>query len=206
MELGEHYHSTHGAVQESMHVFIEAGLRKCDQPALTVFEVGFGTGLNAFLTLADSLKTKQAIRYITVEKYPLTSRVWESLNYPELITGCDSALFRAIHEAPWNSEVQITEYFSILKLSSDLVAIDYAVLPLFDLIFFDAFSPATQPELWTTSIFRPIADHCHPGGLIVTYCAKGAVRRILEEVGFRMMRIPGPPGKREMLKGTKTNE
>ena len=202
-EIGEHYHSTFGAIQESLHIFIEAGLRNCEQSALTLFEVGFGTGLNAYLTLLETLKTGRTIRYITVEKYPLSSAIWEALNYPAVISDGEPKLFRKIHEAYWNEEVKITDYFSIFKLSSDLSDVDYSTLPLFDLIYFDAFSPGKQPELWLTSVFRQISDQCAPTGKIVTYCAKGEVRRSLNEAGFITERIPGPYGKREMLRGTK---
>jgi len=203
-ELDEHYHSTYGAIQESTHVFIEAGLRKCDQSQLIILEVGFGTGLNAYLTLTETLRTKQTIRYITVEKYPLPQSLWETLNYPTLIPGGSVELFSKIHAVSWNEEVKITDRFSIFKLSSDVADIDYASLPLFDLIFFDAFSPGKQPELWTTSVFSQISEHCSLAARFVTYCAKGAVRRSLNEVGFITERIPGPQGKREMLRGTKT--
>ena len=204
-ELGEHYHSIHGAIQESMHVFIDAGLRKCNQPNLTVFEVGFGTGLNAWLTLLETLKTKQYIRYIAIEKYPLALATCAGLNYPNLIRDGDPDLFLKLHKIAWNKEVKITDHFSVLKLASDLREIDYTALPWFDLIYFDPFSPDKQPELWLTSIFRKISDHCSPAAKIVTYSAKGAVRRSLMEVGFIMERIPGPPGKREMLRGTRTS-
>ena len=202
-ELGERYHSTFGAIQESHHVFVEAGLRKCKQSQLILFEVGFGTGLNAYLTLIETLRTQQIIRYITVEKYPLPPSIWEVLNYPTLISEGSSDLFMKIHEADWNEEVKITDCFSILKLSSDLSDVDYSTLPLLDLIYFDAFSPGKQPELWSTPVFRQISDHCSPAAKFVTYCAKGEVRRSLNEVGFTTERIPGPQGKREMLRGTK---
>ena len=202
-ELGEHYHSTFGAVQESMHIFIKAGLRQFDQSPLNLLEVGFGTGLNAYLTVIETIKTKQIIRYITIERYPLPSEIWTTLNYPAIVPGGDPELFRMIHNAEWNKEVKITDYFSILKLSADLREVDYLALPRFDLIYFDAFSPEKQPELWETSIFCRLASQCSPAGKIVTYCAKGAVRRSLQEAGFHMERIPGPPGKREMLRGTR---
>ncbi len=202
-ELGEHYHSTHGAIQESMHVFIQAGFRTCQQSSLTIFEVGFGTGLNTYLTLMETLKTKQRVRYITVEKYPLVREIWDVLNYPKVIPGGDQKFFLKIHEAPWDEEVPINDQFTLLKLSGDMTAIEFTNLPCFDLVYFDAFSPERQPELWETSVFRKVSDHCVVEAKIVTYCAKGAVRRTLTEVGFKAERIPGPPGKREMLRGTK---
>ena len=201
-ELNEHYHSTFGAVQESMHIFIEVGLHQCKQQSINLFEVGFGTGLNAYLTVLDSLKTGQTIRYFTIEKYPLTPAIWKTLNYTEIIPEGNPSLFQMIHEAKWNEEVKITDHFSILKLSADLKFFDYSKLPLFDIVYFDAFSPEKQPRLWETSIFHQIAGHCATKAKFVTYCAKGAVRRSLIVAGFTMERIPGPPGKREILRGT----
>lgn len=202
-ELGEHYHSIHGAVQESIHIFINAGLHQCDQSNLNIFEVGFGTGLNAYLTLLESIKTNQTVRYFTIEKYPLKADIWTNLNYPTIVPEGNPGLFRMIHQAKWNEEVKINGHFSILKLSADLLEIDYSTLPLFDLIYFDAFSPEKQAELWRTSIFIKLENHCAKSAKLVTYCAKGAVRRSLIEAGFTPERIPGPPGKREMLRGTK---
>lgn len=205
-ELGEHYHSTFGSVQESMHIFIEAGLRKCDQPSINIFEVGFGTGLNAYLTVLESIKTSQSIRYITIEKYPIPEELWSVINYPDIIPEGNPLLFRMIHEAKWNEEVKITDHFSILKLSADLTDVDYSGLHLFDLIYFDAFSPEKQPDLWKTTVFSKLASHCLPMAKLVTYCAKGVVRRSLIEAGFTTERIPGPPGKREILRGTKSQQ
>ena len=201
--LDEHYHSIHGAVQESMHIFIHAGLHQCDKSYLNIFEVGFGTGLNAYLTILESIKTKQTIRYFTIEKFPLQSEIWSALNYPAIVTDGEPELFRMIHEAKWNEEVKINDHFSIFKLSYDLLDIDFSIFPLFDLIYFDAFSPEKQPALWETSIFIKLENRCAMFAKLVTYCAKGAVRRSLKEAGFTPERIPGPPGKREMLRGTK---
>jgi len=201
--LDEHYHSIHGAVQESMHIFISAGLHQCDKSNLNIFEVGFGTGLNAYLTILESIKTKQTIRYFTIEKYPLQSEIWSALNYKAIIPDGNPELFQMIHEAKWNEEVKINDHFSILKLSSDLLDIDYSIFPLFDLIYFDAFSPEKQPKLWETSIFIKLENHCAMFAKLVTYCAKGVVRRSLRDAGFDPERISGPPGKREILRGTK---
>ena len=201
-DIDEHYHSTHGAIQESNHVFIEAGLLTWNKSSLTIFEVGFGTGLNAYLSILESIKKELVIYYITVEKYPLPAEIWKSLNYPHIIENGNPLLFKNIHAAPWNQEVNITPFFSILKLSADLLLLDLLALPFFDLVYYDAFSPEKQPELWETSVFKQLADHCNPEAKIVTYCAKGAVRRSMKEAGFIPERIPGPPGKREMLRGT----
>ena len=202
-ELDEHYHSTYGAVQESMHVYIGAGLNVIINSALTLFEVGFGTGLNAFLTLLDTLKTGQIIHYITIEKYPIPRNTWELLNYPNLLSADDSDFFRAIHLSPWNEKVSITNNFTLTKINNDIASFDFDFLPIFDLIYFDAFSPEKQSELWRTAIFKKIYANMAAWGILVTYCAKGAVRRSLKESGFITERIPGPPGKREMLRATK---
>ena len=203
-EIDEHFHSTHGAIQESNHVFIEAGLSTCNKPSLTIFEVGFGTGLNAYITLLESIKKKLVIHYITVEKYPLPAEIWESLNYPKIIENGNPHLFKDIHNTLWNEDVNICPGFLFLKLQADLTILDFSTLPLFDLIYYDAFSPEKQSELWETSVFQKLSNHCNPEAKIVTYCAKGAVRRSMKEAGFVMERIPGPPGKREMLRGTKS--
>jgi tRNA U34 5-methylaminomethyl-2-thiouridine-forming methyltransferase MnmC len=202
IDPGEHYHSTFGAVQESMHIFIGAGLKKCDQIAINLFEVGFGTGLNAYLTALETLGSNQTIRYISIERYPLPPAVWSALNYPSIVSNGDSHLFRMIHEAEWNEEVNITNTFSILKLTSDLRGFDFSDLPMFDLVYFDPFSPEKQPELWATLIFSQIASHCAPMAKFVTYSAKGEVRRSLIEAGFDPERIPGPPGKRHIITAT----
>jgi tRNA U34 5-methylaminomethyl-2-thiouridine-forming methyltransferase MnmC len=204
--LGEHYHSTHGAIQESKHIFIEAGLQKCEQSSIVIFEIGFGTGLNAYLTLLETIKTKKQVRYYTVEKYPLSPAIWTTLNYPEILPFDDGSLFRQLHESEWNKEVKITEYFSIFKLPAGLSEVSFSSLPLFNLIYFDAFSPEKQPDLWEATVFIRIANHCQPGAILTTYCAKGVVRRSLKEAGFITERIPGPPGKREIIRGTIINE
>jgi tRNA U34 5-methylaminomethyl-2-thiouridine-forming methyltransferase MnmC len=201
-ELNEHYHSTFGAFQESKHIFIEAGLHKCKQPSINLFEVGFGTGLNAYLTALECPRTNQTILYICIEKYPLPLEIWTTLNYSEFIPEGNSLLFKMIHQAKWNEIVKITDNFSLLKLSADLLHVDYSKLPLFDLIYFDAFSPEKQPELWNTSVFTQMASNSESMAILVTYCAKGVVRRSLIAAGFTVERIPGPPGKREILRGT----
>jgi tRNA U34 5-methylaminomethyl-2-thiouridine-forming methyltransferase MnmC len=202
-EIEEHYHSTFGAVQESLHVFIKTGLNEKRISPLTLFEVGFGTGLNAFLTLLDTLKTRQVIHYIAIEKFPIPRETWEMLNYPQILSENDSCFFAEMHKIPWNVKVDITENFSLTKINGDLTSFNLNHLPAFDLIFFDAFSPEKQPELWDISIFKRLFTNTAPSGKLVTYCSKGAVRRALQESGYIVERIPGPPGKREILRATK---
>jgi len=202
-ELDEHYHSTFGAIQESLHVFIKTGLNVKDESPLTIFEVGFGTGLNAFLTFLDTLKSGQIIQYITIEKYPISRNMWELLNYPELLSKDHTEIFRAIHLSPWNEKVNITENFALTKITGDMTSFDFDLLPVFDLIYFDAFSPEKQPELWETRIFEKLYANTAPFGKLVTYCSKGAVRRSLQKSGYITERLPGPPGKREILRAKK---
>lgn len=201
-DINEHYHSTFGAVQESMHIFIKAGLLTCPGTSLTIFEAGFGTGLNAWLTFLQSLKNGLQIRYYSIEKHPLSSEIYKSLNYPFYLNEGEDA-FLKIHEACWNTEVELSDNFSLHKIEGDLTTFDFNFLPDIDLIYFDAFSPDKQPELWEEPILRSLYEHTSPGGKLVTYCAKGSVRRTLIKSGFTAERIPGPPGKREMLRATK---
>jgi tRNA U34 5-methylaminomethyl-2-thiouridine-forming methyltransferase MnmC len=202
-ELNEHYHSTFGAIQESLHIFIRSGLNLKNESPLTIFEVGFGTGLNAFLTLLDSYATGQKIHYITIEKYPIPLNTWELLNYPKLLSEDKREDFRAIHLSRWNEKININENFALTKITGDLTSFDHDLLPIFDLIYFDAFSPEKQPELWKTEIFKKLFIHTAAFGKLVTYCSKGNVRRSLKESGFIVERIPGPPGKREILRAIK---
>ncbi len=202
-QLDEHYHSTHGAVNESMHIYIHAGLKHQQKQKLNLLEIGFGTGLNTFLTLAISRQEKRKVNYFSIEKYPLSAGEYEKLNYPALIFPEQAGYFTALHEAEWNTECRITNDFQLKKIQADLKTFDFEGLPSFDLIYFDAFAPGKQPEMWTPEIFGKIAQRTNHGGVFVTYCAKGEVRRILNSFGFQMERLPGPVGKKEILRGTK---
>lgn len=199
-EMDEHYHSTHGAIQESMHVFIQSGLNIVEKKEITIFEVGFGTGLNALLTLMHK-KEDTIIKYITIEKYPLSQEEAQRLNYAGLIAPEHKAEFQKMHESPFNEDIQISDTFSIRKIKADLPSYTFEDIPLFDLIYYDAFAPNKQPQMWDKSIFDRIRAHCNEQAIFVTYCAKGSVRRDLNAAGFNMERIPGPPGKMEMLRG-----
>lgn len=202
-ELDEHYHSTFGAVQESQHVFIGAGFNYCTAKELSVLEIGFGTGLNCLLTLLACLESGQSVRYTAVEKFPLPSDIWEKLDYLKPFPKANPELFPLLHSVSWNSKERIHSHFDLHKIETDLLQIDPATLPLVDLVYFDAFSPEKQPELWRQSIFEMLFGRMNVGGILVTYCAKGVVRRTLQSVGFRVERIPGPPGKREMLRASR---
>lgn len=200
-EMNEHFHSVHGAIQESTHVFIENGLRKCSRQTVHILEIGFGSGLNAFLTFLN--RGDQEIHYYTLEKYPLTDPEFTALNYAEQLRVEQHPIFRQLHECEWEHKVEIAPGFFLQKINADLTTIDFKNLPKFDLIYFDAFAPNKQPEMWTDAIFSKISGHCNSGAIFTTYCAKGDVRRSLQKNGYLMQRIPGPPGKKEMLFGEK---
>lgn len=201
-EMDEHYHSVNGAVQESRHVFIEAGLRHQAKKDITVFEIGFGTGLNAFLTLLDAEENGRKVDYHSVELYPLEPELVQSLNYGNVICPEKKELFQSLHAAPWNETANITNLFTLHKIQGDN---NTCPLPEgIDLVYFDAFAPDKQPEMWNQEIFNRLYAHMAEGGILTTYCAKGAVRRMMKEAGYSVERIPGPPGKREMLRAIKS--
>lgn len=197
--IDETYHSIHGAVNESKHVFIEAGLSLIEKQEIKVLEIGFGTGLNALLVAIYAQNSGKRISYTSIEKYPIEELVWEQLNYGEVLSS--TKLFNTLHRVAWGSKAVITPNFSLKKLQADLKSLSLS--DQYDCIFFDAFSPEKQAELWTEDIFRYIYTHTADNGVLTTYCAKGAVRRVLQAVGFKVERIPGPVGKREMLRARK---
>jgi len=200
-ELKEHYHSVHGALTESEHIFIKHGFGHAisGKKDLKILEIGFGTGLNALLTLAAAEPLQVNVCYHTLEPAQLAEEIWQQLNYPGQ-TGLDHAAenFARLHRSEWNETVEITAHFMLRKISATLQDFDPAG-ELFDLIYFDAFGPKVQPDLWTNATFGKISSFCRAGSILVTYSAKGSVKRALTENGFRVKRLPGPPGKRHML-------
>ncbi len=203
--IDEHYHSTHGAIQESCHVYISAGLGACELQHVKVLEIGFGTGLNAFLTLLRSQKTNIQIHYTSLEFYPLPIEQAKQLNYAQQLTDdVNAPLFMALHHAGWGVKVEITPSFILHKIKTDFTnPHNINTLSHFDVIYFDAFAPEKQPEMWTQQIFDTLFSLSNPNAIITTYCAKGVVRRMLQSAGFVVERLPGPPGKREILRGRK---
>jgi tRNA U34 5-methylaminomethyl-2-thiouridine-forming methyltransferase MnmC len=201
------YHSRHGAVQESQHIFIAAGLQPLLQqqrPCIRIFEMGFGTGLNALLSFAAAAAAQQNIHYTAAEAYPLDAAEALPLNYCNQLQRPDlSSIFQQLHQCAWNQPQQLASFFTIEKINSTLQAI---TLPPVDLIYYDAFAPSAQPELWTTGIFAKIFAATAPGGVLVTYCSKSDVRRALQLAGFRVEKLAGPPGKREMVRAWKEHE
>lgn len=207
-EWNEQYHSKHGALQEAVHVFIKNGfhyaLNYGDQPldSLSILEIGFGTGLNAYLTLLEAMKFDISVNYTGIEAYPVLKSEIEQLNYPKIIINQEQdILFDKLHAVAWETAQAISDTFSLTKRQQFFSEIEDA--DSFDLIYFDAFGARVQPELWTETIFYKMYQALKQNGVLVTYSAKGSVRRAMQSVGFTVERLPGPPGKREMLRAIK---
>ncbi len=201
--IDEHYHSTHGAYQEAMHVFINHGVRTLsNKQKLSVFEMGFGTGLNAFLTLIEAEKRNITIKYTTIEAFPVDFHTIDALEYGKLTDPKFEHYFHEIHQAPWEREQQLSSFFSIEKNKVKLE--DIELMPnFFDIVYFDAFGPRAQAELWHIKLLQKMHVCLKTSGILVTYCAKGQVKRDLKEIGFEVYVLPGPPGKREMTRAIK---
>ena len=201
-ELDEHYHSVKGALTESQHIFIDMGLKHSSVPSPRILEIGLGTGLNCFLTFIASEETGRETHYTGIERYPLKEEVIRTLDYPTLIgKGHDDAYF-AIHQAAWEKDVPMSSSFTLHKIEGDFT--QYTFEGKYDIIYFDAFAPEKQPEMWDQSLFDSLYHVLNNGGILTTYCAKGIVRRMLQASGFMVERLPGPPGgKREILRATK---
>ena len=202
-ELDETFHSTNGALQESIHVFIRAGLNEIikRKKKITIFEMGYGTGLNAILTFIESTINNIEVSYTSIEAYPLEKKLMDELDFKNLIEIEFHPFFDKIQESKWNETCSINDIFSLEKIHTKFE--DYDLDSTFDLVYFDAFAPDKQPELWTEEIFKRIFDNMNEGGIIVTYSAKGEVRRCMQRAGFTVERLPGPIGKREMLRAGK---
>lgn len=205
--FGVSYHSKYGAIQESRHVFIEAGLypAMADKNKLRIFEMGFGTGLNAFLSLLIAEKQKKHLFYETVESHPISNEQVHLLNYPTILTGIGvdnkATDFIALHQSSWNKVVELKPSFSLLKWNKRIQ--DSPLTGGYDVVFYDAFAPSSQPELWEEAVISKVVNAMNPGGIFVTYCAKGVFKRLLKSLGLKVEGIPGPPGKREMTRGFK---
>ena len=193
--FGEHYHSKFGAINEAMHVFIGAGYLEIPaKEVVSVLEIGFGTGLNALLTLQYAEKLRQFTYYETIELFPVEEIIVREFS--------DDENFQKLHSAAWESLVEITPYFNLHKRQSDLLRTVFS--RSYDVVYFDAFSPTTQPEMWSREVFMNLYSAMTPGAIMTTYCAKSDVRRCLQSIGFEVERMKGPPsGKREMLRARK---
>lgn len=203
--LNEHYHSVNGAKQESEHIYINAGLLHSSKENLNVLEIGFGTGLNTYLTLLTGEKTAKYINYISLELYPLPMGVVNQLNYVEDSEAKFRNLFIELHKCQWNRKNEITPSFYLTKIQTDFSQLHLPVNPdvRFDVIYFDAFAPEKQPAMWSQKIFDFLYKKTNTEGILTTYCAKGAVRRMLQQAGYHIERLSGPTGKREILRAMK---
>lgn len=198
----EQYHSKHGAIQEAYHVFIEHGLRLFKNTNISILEIGFGTGLNALITLLEIEKLNLRVNYVGVEAFPVSPAEVKELDYcSQLNVGKQQESFQKMHNSEWESQNSISDRFQLKKQMKDFKSIND--INLFNLVYFDAFGARVQPELWTEEIFLKMYQALKHEGVLVTYAAKGSVRRALQTVGFKVERLPGPPGKREMLRATK---
>jgi tRNA U34 5-methylaminomethyl-2-thiouridine-forming methyltransferase MnmC len=201
-EWDECYHSKHGAIQEAQHVFIQNGLSLFPNQSVAILEIGFGTGLNAFITFLESQKLNQSINYVGVEAYPVNASEVLAMNYvDELNATSQKEVFEQMHESNWDEKVILNPEFELTKRKQFFDEIDD--VEQFDLIYFDAFGYRVQPELWSIAIFQKMYTALRPGGKLVTYAARGVVKRSMIEVGFTVEKLPGPPGKREMFRASK---
>jgi tRNA U34 5-methylaminomethyl-2-thiouridine-forming methyltransferase MnmC len=203
-DLKEVYHSKHGALTESRHVFLEAGLKYALEHAFSVnlLEIGMGTGLNVLLSALEAGKQKKRIRCVGVEPFPPNTRLIHQLNYDSFLPPEAGSFWDKINKPEWNCWIRVNPHFVLLKCSKKM---EEVTLPenSFNLVFFDAFAPEIQPELWTHTVFLSLFHSMVPGGVLVTYSVKGEVQRNLKKCGFKTEKIPGPPGKREMLRAIK---
>lgn len=200
--LDEPYHSIHGAIRESTHVFLKYGFNSVSKNPLRILEIGFGTGLNVLLTWSASIAGGTALYYHAVEKYPLTKQEYRQINYEHSIKGVPPGSLIRMHEAKWDEPVTLDNHLTLFKERSDFRQMNPE--GPFDLVYFDAFDPKKQPHLWSEEVFRTISKLVPTGGILVTYTVKGAVRRALISCGFKVEKLPGPPGKREMIRATKS--
>jgi tRNA U34 5-methylaminomethyl-2-thiouridine-forming methyltransferase MnmC len=212
-DLNQHYHSTHGALQESRHIFIDAGFIYAidrlhphlpqQMEILHILEIGFGTGLNALLTLIEAEKRGIKVHYTTIEAFPLDKNCWQSLNYPLLFSPDDfTNTFNNLHLAGWDKPSMISPDFTLHKIQCELESY-LPSISMFNLIYFDAFGPDAQPELWTDGIFQNLGNGLTRGGILVTYSVKGIVVRALRAAGLQTEKLAGPPGKRHILRAVK---
>lgn len=202
-ELNETYHSVHGAIQEANHVFIDKGLRLFKSgDVVKIIEVGFGTGLNALLTWIAASELNLHVEYSGVEAFPVEDELLQSINYHSQLKADSESRFNEIHRAEWNEMSVLDSSFSLLKLHQKIESFS-GLENSYDLIYFDAFGPSAQSELWNIEVLRKMNNLLKPNGVLVTYCAKGQVKRDLKSVGFKIEALPGPPGKREMTRAYK---
>lgn len=201
-EWNESYHSKNGAIQEAKHVFIQAGLSLFKGKSISVLEIGFGTGLNAFITFLEAKEVNQQINYVGVEAYPVVLEEVEKLNYvKELKADREKAVFQKMHTSNWEHETELSSFFKLNKRKQFFQ--DIKDVDSFDLVYFDAFGFNLQPELWTEEIFKNLFVAMKKDAVLVTYACRTSIRKAMLSVGFRVEKLPGAPGKREMLRAFK---
>jgi tRNA U34 5-methylaminomethyl-2-thiouridine-forming methyltransferase MnmC len=201
-ELNESYHSKHGAIQEAYHVFIKNGLSLFQRESVAILEIGFGTGLNALITFIESQKNNQSIDYVGVEAYPVAFDEAMKMNYATELHATNSiAVFQKMHECNWEEKQILSDHFSLLKRQQFFEAISDQ--NTFDLIYFDAFGFRVQPELWSLDIFKKMLAALKSEGVLVTYACRTSIKNAMKEAGFIVEKLPGAPGKREMLRASK---
>lgn len=202
IDLEENYHSSHGALQEAMHVFIENGLKAIDKKVINIFEMGFGTGLNAFITGVIASDLGKNVFYQGVEAYPVSKEEIEALGYGDILGSGNKEVYDRIHEIEWEKVSAITDNLKVLKNEAKLQDLKLQD-NFFDIIYYDAFGPRTQEEMWSVDLFKKMYDSLNKGAFLVTYCAQGQVKRNMKAVGFEIEKLAGPPGKREMTRAWK---
>lgn len=200
-ELDEHYHSIHGAVQESEHIFIRNGFDFCQSDPLFIFEVGFGTGLNVLLTAINAAKGSREVFYTSFEKYPLGDNILKQLNHFNFAGERGQEIASTINSSSWHRMNNICKNFNLEKIKGDITQDE--IKGKYDLIYFDAFGPDKQPEMWTAKLFQKISEVTKNNGVLLTYSSKGEVKRTLRSAGFKITLLPGPPGKREITRAIK---
>ncbi len=203
VDLDENYHSSHGALQEALHVFIKNGLLEFKEKSqISIFEMGLGTGLNAFLSGIKAYELKLKIEYSGVEAFPISEDEIIALEYAQLVGDENVELYKKIHSSSWEEMNEMSPFFDLKKIKNELQSLELKK-ESFDIIYYDAFGPRAQDEMWSVELFKKMYDSLKVGGFLVTYCAKGQVKRNMKEVGFTVEPLPGPPGKREMTRAWK---
>ena len=196
-----HFHSLNGALQESLHIFLKNGYEYLSRDTINVLEVGFGTGLNAALTASKAAELKCSTNYTGIDLYPLEEDILSKLNYDSVLSITESETWKKIISIKWGCEERVNEFLLLNKVHCDLIELD--ITNKYNIIYFDAFAPDDQPEMWTVDIFEKLYQATSNDGVLITYCSKGIVKQALRAVGYKVERVAGPPGKRHMIRATK---
>ncbi|RPH29664.1 MAG: SAM-dependent methyltransferase [Bacteroidales bacterium] len=196
-----HYHSLHGAILESLHIFVKSGYKHLALNEISILEVGFGTGLNAALTASKANEMNRKTTYTGIELYPLEKPTLAKINYGAVLKKDESIFWKKINISEWNTETPINDSFLLTKLHADICTVNLS--DLYHLVYFDAFAPEDQPEVWSSAIFQKLFNATNRGGILITYCSKGIVKQALRGVGYKVERLAGPPGKRHILRAVK---